>query len=84
MNRIDSLKYLSSTTLGCKDIGIRISKFVAKIQFLSWKTPMSSLLGLDDKLHGLYDELKISGNIFQGLDDKLLGLDTKLLAYCYV
>ena len=44
---------------------------------------MSSLLGLDDKLHGLYDELKISGNIFQGLDDKLVGLDTKLLAYCY-
>ena len=43
---------------------------------------MSSLLGLDDKLHGLYDELKISGNIFQGLDDKLVGLDTKLLAYC--
>jgi len=33
-NRIHSLKYLRSTTLGCKDIGIRKSEFVAKTQFL--------------------------------------------------
>ena len=28
------MKYLSSTTFGCKDIGIRKSEFVAKTQFL--------------------------------------------------
>ena len=33
-NRIHSLKYLRFTTLGCKDIGIRKSEFVAKTQFL--------------------------------------------------
>ena len=33
-NRINSLKYLRSTTLGCQDIGIRIIEFVAKTQFL--------------------------------------------------
>ena len=33
-NRIESLKYLRATTLGCKDIGIRKSEFVAKTQFL--------------------------------------------------
>ena len=32
--RIHSLKYLKSTTLGCKDIGIRKSEFVAKTQFI--------------------------------------------------
>ena len=31
---IHSLKYLSITTLGCKDIVIRKSEFVAKSQFL--------------------------------------------------
>ena len=33
-NRIHSLKYLGSTTLGCKGIEIWKSKFVAKTQFL--------------------------------------------------
>ena len=33
-NRNQRLKYLRSTTLGCKDIGIRQSEFVAKTQFL--------------------------------------------------
>ena len=33
---IYSLKYQGSTTLGCKDIGIRKSEFVAKTQFLCW------------------------------------------------
>ena len=33
-NRILSLKYLSSTTLGCKDKGIRQFEFVAKTHFL--------------------------------------------------
>ena len=33
-NIIHSLKYLRSTTLGCKYIGIRKSEFVAKTQFL--------------------------------------------------
>jgi len=28
------LKYLRSTTLGCRDIGIRKSEFVSKTQFL--------------------------------------------------
>ena len=32
---IDSLKYLGSPTLKCKDIGIKKSEFVAKTQFLS-------------------------------------------------
>ena len=34
-NRIYSLKYLRSMTLGCRDIGIRKSEFVSKTQFLS-------------------------------------------------
>ena len=34
INIIQSLKYLRSTTLGCKDIGIRKSEFVPKTQFL--------------------------------------------------
>ena len=34
-NRINSLKYLRSTALDCKDIGIRKSVFVAKTLFLS-------------------------------------------------
>ena len=34
-NIIHSLKYLRSTTISCKDIGIRKSEFVAKTQFLS-------------------------------------------------
>ena len=34
-NRVYSLKYLRSTTLGCKDRGIKISEFVGKTQFLS-------------------------------------------------
>ena len=45
-NRNQSLKYLRSMSLGCKDIGIRKSKFVAKTQFLylslkryTWKPP---------------------------------------------
>ena len=29
------MKYLRSTTLGCKDIGIKKSEFVAKTQYLS-------------------------------------------------
>ena len=33
-NRINSLKYLRFTTLGCQDTGTRIFKFVAKTQFL--------------------------------------------------
>ena len=33
-NRIHSLKYLRSTTLGYKDIGFRKAEFVAKTQFL--------------------------------------------------
>jgi len=33
-NRIHSLKYLRSTTLGCRDIRIRKSEFVSKTQFL--------------------------------------------------
>ena len=33
-NRIHSLKYLRSTALGLKDIGIRKSEFVTKTQFL--------------------------------------------------
>ena len=33
-NRINSLKYLRSTTLGCRDIGFRKSEFVSKTQFL--------------------------------------------------
>ena len=33
--RIYSLKYLRSTTLGCKDIRIRKSEFVAKTQYIS-------------------------------------------------
>ena len=33
-NRNHSLKYLRSTTLDCKNIGIRKSKFVGKTQFL--------------------------------------------------
>ena len=36
-NRINSLKYLWSTTLGCQDIGTRIFEFVAKTQFISKK-----------------------------------------------
>ncbi len=32
--RIHSLKYLRSAALGCKDIGIRKSEFVAKTHFL--------------------------------------------------
>ena len=32
---IHGLKYLKSTTLGCKDIGKRKSEFVTKIQFVS-------------------------------------------------
>ena len=32
--RILSLKYLKSTTLGCKDIRIRKSEFAAKPQFV--------------------------------------------------
>ena len=35
-NRNHSLKYLRSMSLGCKDIGIGKSKFVAKTQFLSF------------------------------------------------
>ena len=35
MNRIHSFKYLRSTKLGCKDIKIKKSEFVAKIKFLS-------------------------------------------------
>ena len=31
---LHSLKYLRSTALGCKDIGIRKSEFVAKTQIL--------------------------------------------------
>ena len=34
-NKIYSLKYQRSTTLGSKDIGIRKPEFVAKTQFLS-------------------------------------------------
>ena len=34
INRILSLKYLRSTTLGCKDIRIRKFEFVTKTQFL--------------------------------------------------
>ena len=34
MNRIHSLKYKRSTTLGCRDIGIREAEFVAKTWFL--------------------------------------------------
>ena len=34
LNRIQSLKYLRSTTFGCRDIGIRKSEFVSKTQFL--------------------------------------------------
>jgi len=34
---IDSLKYLRSPALKCKDIGIRKSEFVTKTQFLSKK-----------------------------------------------
>jgi len=33
-NRTHSLKYLTSTTMGCRDIGIRKSEFVSKTQFL--------------------------------------------------
>ena len=33
-NIIYSLKYLRSTTLGCKDIGVRNSEFATKTQFL--------------------------------------------------
>ena len=33
--QIHSLKYIRFRTLGCKDIGIRKSEFVAKTQFLS-------------------------------------------------
>ena len=31
---INSLKYLRSTTLGCKDIEIGKSEFVAKVQYI--------------------------------------------------
>ena len=34
-NRIHSFKYLRSTTLCCREIGIRKSEFVSKTQFLS-------------------------------------------------
>ena len=34
-----------------------------------------------NKLHGLDDELKISSDILQSLDFKLVGLDNKLLVY---
>ena len=34
-NKIHRLKYQGSTTIGCKDIEIRKSEFVAKTQFLS-------------------------------------------------
>ena len=33
-NKIHRLKYQGSTTMGCKDIEIRKSEFVAKTQFL--------------------------------------------------
>ena len=36
-NRIHSLKYLRSATLGCKDTVIKNSEFVAKTQFLKRK-----------------------------------------------
>jgi len=36
-NIIQSLKYLRSSTLGCRDIGIRKSEFVLKTQLLSFK-----------------------------------------------
>ena len=35
-NRIYSLKYLRSTTLESKDIGLRKAEFVANTQFLYW------------------------------------------------
>ena len=40
---IDSLKYLRSPTLKCKDIGIRKSEFVTKTQFLCIKLPICIL-----------------------------------------
>ena len=39
-SRINSLKYLSSETMGCKDIGIRKSEFVTKtllLRLFSWR-----------------------------------------------
>ena len=36
LKRIHSLKYLRSTTLGCKDIGIRKPAFVALTQFVNY------------------------------------------------
>ena len=52
-NNIHSLKYLRSTTVGCKDIRIIKSEFVAKTQFL-WHSfiPISRDKNIRYKFHG--------------------------------
>ena len=46
-----SLKYLSSTTLGCRDIGIGNSEFVTKTQFLYSKINLYKILYKNRRRH---------------------------------
>jgi len=52
-----SLKYQRFMTLGCKDLGIRKSEFVAKTQFLFWYfTPFSKYTMRENKTYKHLDK----------------------------
>ena len=64
-NRIHSLKFLRSTTLGCRDIGIRKSEFVSKTQFICFELAKELLETKFEKFSGFGHLLSISENILR-------------------